>query len=279
MGYIYGLHLVDDHRIRYVGMTIKNPEERLRQHIRAAARTPSLPVYRWITKHSPEQISVTVLEEVADNLQLPEKEVEWITRLQTNKVGGDGLNCTKGGEFGSVWDHLSEEQKQRARDHCRKIQQKQTATPEARKSRSELSRKLIEEVNSRPDIREQKAERMSKLWADPVWREKQRIKQSDRMSKLQQDPEFIVRRDARVAAQWQNPEHVARISASAKKQWEDEDYKDSMRRAASSSMKKRLSTPEGREQHRINSWKGTHNKHHIPKNMYNPKCPFCSKDI
>ena len=101
---IYGLSCVCHPRsgIRYVGLTSQGLSKRMRNHFRDAFRVRNtqprvydLPLYRWIRKHSQENIIGTVLEVVSSKSELGPREVYWISKLGTNKA--PGLNIGAGG--------------------------------------------------------------------------------------------------------------------------------------------------------------------------------------
>lgn len=92
---IYALH-IGDRQYRYVGLTTLGPDARLAQH-RKSARQGRLdwPIYRWMRKHGPDVVEVTVLEVVGRPQELDAREVFWIAEL--TQQGCDLLNCTAGG--------------------------------------------------------------------------------------------------------------------------------------------------------------------------------------
>lgn len=95
IGVVYGIH-VGDMRIRYVGITTRTAEERLKQHLDCALkRRINLPLMRWLRKHT--DVQVTVLEKHNTVEALKAAEIRLIIELRTRTEFG-GLNCTDGGD-------------------------------------------------------------------------------------------------------------------------------------------------------------------------------------
>jgi len=94
--YIYGLHLKESTRIRYVGQTV-NPSLRLTRHKTDAlhdSRHAHFPVYRWIRKHGPNRIQMTILE-VTSLDEVDKAERAWIAKFR--QEGTRLLNISEGG--------------------------------------------------------------------------------------------------------------------------------------------------------------------------------------
>lgn len=101
IGTVYGLSCAchPEAGIRYVGQTIRPPGERMKEHLKSSRLDPIYPVRHWIRKHSPENIRMAVLEEVADLALLNAAEQRWIDTLRTfTDWGQGGLNRTRGGD-------------------------------------------------------------------------------------------------------------------------------------------------------------------------------------
>jgi hypothetical protein len=85
MGVIYGLH-GPDNEIRYVGMTTRTLNDRLRSHKDSARKMLFTPLYEWMREIGVANIEGVVLETVTDDpLVLNEREQYWI-----DKFGGIG---------------------------------------------------------------------------------------------------------------------------------------------------------------------------------------------
>jgi group I intron endonuclease len=93
---IYGLSLVTDPTIRYVGLTSVSFAKRFAAHKRNASSGKQLPVYGWMRKHGISNVRLTVLEEISDFSLLNKSEIFWIQALNTEVAFG-GLNCSPGG--------------------------------------------------------------------------------------------------------------------------------------------------------------------------------------
>lgn len=95
-GYIiYGLSL-DGYAIRYVGLTAKSAEHRLRGHQGCARSGINLPLYRWMRKYGPENVQTRVLGYTASIEDLYLAERWWIAELR--EAGYHLLNLTDGGD-------------------------------------------------------------------------------------------------------------------------------------------------------------------------------------
>lgn len=100
MGIIYGFYCEcagcgDDHKIRYVGQTVRPLEKRTDEHFKDRRTTA---FYDWKVKHGTRHIRSVVLEEKVPRAELDERETHWISELRTF-TGDDngGLNLTRGG--------------------------------------------------------------------------------------------------------------------------------------------------------------------------------------
>lgn len=87
---VYGLCRKSDPTIRYIGITTRNIDKRLRQHALAAKNGKDLPVYRWWRKH--DDITYVIIHKV-DNLNE-------LFKLERDEIASRDnlLNCTAGGE-------------------------------------------------------------------------------------------------------------------------------------------------------------------------------------
>lgn len=129
---IYGLH-IGDHRYRYIGLTCKGAEHRLKSHKRDAKNHMHLPVYRWMVKHGKDTIQVTVLETSSDYETLKTREIFWIADFR--EKGFDLLNLTDGGEGRRM--KLSDEHKAKISSFHKghKYNVGKTQTPESNEKR------------------------------------------------------------------------------------------------------------------------------------------------
>lgn len=97
---IYAYKKIDDNEIVYVGQTI-NPKYRRLQHEKYDPQNPNnreyyLPLSRGIRKYGAEAYEFIVLEEVADQNLLDEREKYWIDFYNTYR-DSDKYNLTPGG--------------------------------------------------------------------------------------------------------------------------------------------------------------------------------------
>lgn len=135
---IYGLFCGDencDKSIRYVGLTTKGAEYRLKAHLsEARTKQNKLPKSNWIRKHGEDNIKYVILDTAKTIEELKDKEVEWIKRMGTLVPGG--MNLTEGGDgvFGYVFpEEVKERFRERTREqferkHPRKILSDEDAT-------------------------------------------------------------------------------------------------------------------------------------------------------
>lgn len=94
-GVIYGLicKCHPQRGIRYVGQTSRDISQRMHEHRRDCKSGRRLPLYSWMRKHGPENITYEILEDVSDCLN--EREIYWIAKMDTK---AHGLNMTSGGD-------------------------------------------------------------------------------------------------------------------------------------------------------------------------------------
>lgn len=105
MGYIYKIINDVDHKI-YVGQTINSIKYRWWHHL-YKGRNPNkpetdYPLYRAMRKYGESHFSISIIEEVNDDL-LNEREIYWIKQL--NSITPYGYNCSFGGEGETKFDH------------------------------------------------------------------------------------------------------------------------------------------------------------------------------
>lgn len=130
---IYGLSV--DGVVRYVGLTTKGPEVRLRAHNHQAKAGSKYPVHRWMRKHGDKVVQVVL--EVCNKDNIHTREIHWIAKLGTH-VSRGGLNVTLGGE-GTLGKVVSEETRRKLSEHRRN--NPITITPELRLKLSEAGAK------------------------------------------------------------------------------------------------------------------------------------------
>lgn len=94
-GLIYGVRLRSESYYRYVGLTTKTSQVRLRQHWKVAASGRKTPFYDWLRKQDRDNVIVDHLD-WADGLdELGEAEIAWIALLRHE--GQPLLNIADGG--------------------------------------------------------------------------------------------------------------------------------------------------------------------------------------
>lgn len=97
---IYGLscRCHPDSGVRYVGQTRVDLKARMSGHFNEAKRLDR-PIHRWIRKHGSSNVVSVVLEHVESADLLDEREIHWITTLDTFAgTNPRGLNRTTGGQ-------------------------------------------------------------------------------------------------------------------------------------------------------------------------------------
>jgi group I intron endonuclease len=121
-GIIYCFHCIPTGK-KYIGMTQKTLNHRVKQHINNTKRDykVSKKFYNSIKKYGIENFIIGIIEECNINL-LSEKEKFYIEKYDTYK---NGLNSTLGGEGVSGWKHTKE-----TKDKIKKSRKKQIITEE-----------------------------------------------------------------------------------------------------------------------------------------------------
>lgn len=94
---IYGLKLLNDDKIRYIGKTKIDLIKRLNQHLYFSARTGNNHKNYWINKNK-SNIDIVLIEDNIGDLEINEKEKLYVklfktfgARLVNSTIGGDGL--------------------------------------------------------------------------------------------------------------------------------------------------------------------------------------------
>jgi group I intron endonuclease len=105
MGSIYRIINLKNGK-NYIGMTINNPYERFKEHIRSSKRGDGYYLHNSIRKHGRENFLFGIIvDNIPDHL-LPIFEKYWI---QYYKSFGNGYNLTEGGEFGKIEPEIRKE--------------------------------------------------------------------------------------------------------------------------------------------------------------------------
>lgn len=94
-GVIYGIRLGSEFVYRYVGLTTKSPEIRLRQHLKIARSGRKTPFYDWLRAHHGAEFDVDLLDCVEGLDDLGREEIFWIRLLRQD--GHPLLNLSQGG--------------------------------------------------------------------------------------------------------------------------------------------------------------------------------------
>jgi hypothetical protein len=94
-GVIYGVRLQSGFVYRYVGLTTRSVEFRLRQHVKVARSGRKTPFYDWLRVHDGDGIVADELDRVEGLEELGQAEIVWIESLR--REGHPLLNLSKGG--------------------------------------------------------------------------------------------------------------------------------------------------------------------------------------
>ena len=102
-GVIYGVRLRSEVVYRYVGLTTKSVEIRLRQHVKVARSGRKTPFYDWLRVHDGDDIVADQLGRVEGLEELGQAEIVWIESLRCE--GHPLLNLSQGGlgPMGIAW--------------------------------------------------------------------------------------------------------------------------------------------------------------------------------
>ena len=94
-GAIYGVRLRSEFVYRYVGLTTKSVEFRLRQHVKVARSGRKTPFSDWLRVHDGDDIVADELDRVGALEELGQAEIAWIELLR--QEGHPLLNLSQGG--------------------------------------------------------------------------------------------------------------------------------------------------------------------------------------
>ncbi|MFD3591600.1 NUMOD3 domain-containing DNA-binding protein [Nocardia sp. NPDC058640] len=102
-GVIYGVRLRAEFDYRYIGLTTKSENVRLRQHFQVARTGRKTPFYDWLRKQNRDDVTADVLDWVYGLNNLGRAEIDWIAYLR--REGQPLLNLADGGlgPNGVVW--------------------------------------------------------------------------------------------------------------------------------------------------------------------------------
>lgn len=111
-GVIYGVRLRSEFVYRYVGLTIKSVEIRLRQHVKVARSGRKTPFYDWLRVHDGDDIVADELDRVEGLEALGQAEIAWIELLRRERH--PLLNLSQGG-LGPIGIEWTAEMREAAR--------------------------------------------------------------------------------------------------------------------------------------------------------------------
>lgn len=94
-GLIYGVRLRSEFDYRYVGLTTKSIEIRLKQHFKVARSGRKTPFYDWLRAHDRGDVIADELDWVEGLEELGRAEIAWIELLR--REGHPLLNLSQGG--------------------------------------------------------------------------------------------------------------------------------------------------------------------------------------
>ena len=94
-GVIYGVRLRSSVVYRYVGLTTRTAETRLRQHVKVARSGRKTPFYDWLRVHDGDDTVADELDRVVGLEELGQAEIFWIASLR--RAGHPLLNPSQGG--------------------------------------------------------------------------------------------------------------------------------------------------------------------------------------
>ncbi|MEU4647955.1 NUMOD3 domain-containing DNA-binding protein [Nocardia fluminea] len=102
-GVIYGVRLRAEFDYRYIGLTTKSEQARLRQHFKVAGAGRKTPFYDWLRKQDRDDVVADVLDWVYGLKNLGRAEIDWIAYLR--REGQSLLNLADGGlgPTGVIW--------------------------------------------------------------------------------------------------------------------------------------------------------------------------------
>lgn len=93
-GFIYGVRLRSEFDYRYVGLTTKSVEIRLKQHFKIARSGRKTPLYDWLRTHDLDDVIADELDSVKGIEELGQAEIDWIELLR--RYGHPLLNLSQG---------------------------------------------------------------------------------------------------------------------------------------------------------------------------------------
>lgn len=103
MGYIYCITNVINNK-QYVGKCVTSIEQRFKEHCADSKRRKleNRPLYKAFNKYGIDNFKLSLLETVEDLNLLSEREIFWISELDTRN---NGYNATYGGDGRLLYDH------------------------------------------------------------------------------------------------------------------------------------------------------------------------------
>jgi Homeodomain-like domain len=152
----------------YIGITIRTPEQRLREHVLRSEKCDRLPVYRAIRKHGAP--TLTVLESGIKSRNALLALEKWAI-ASFNTHGAGGYNASPGGENASAWLEFADEERLAI---WRKAQREKLAAHYAIPENKEALLKRLAVQNADPEIQARRIAGIRRATSDPEWLRKTR---------------------------------------------------------------------------------------------------------
>lgn len=166
---VYGLKMDDDEKIRYIGITSKNIQVRINEHLKDLSRT-NVKTHKknWIVScmNLGKQIGYIILEDNLTQEEAFKKEIEYIKLFKS--FGANLVNGTLGGDGVRVTNDVRMKFKQRKGfRHTKETREKMSIMRKGKKLSDETKRRMSESqkrAGNKPiitdEIRKKKSERM-----------------------------------------------------------------------------------------------------------------------
>ena len=241
-GVVYGIRLRASWEYRYIGLTGKTVEERLRKHFQVATSGRKTPFYDWLRKQNRDEVIADVLNWVDRREELGQAEIDWIAYLR--REGHPLLNLSDGG-LGPTGVEWTAEMREAAR-----------ARSTGRKGLSRFG-------EAAPFFGHKHTEVQRLKWS------------ADRRGKGvgQDNPNFGRFGD-------QHPSYGHTMSAEARKKLSEQRRgtgNPNYGRTASAETRAKMSAArKGRPM--PSSCRSAHTRHHTNKGVYKPECQHCRQD-
>lgn len=210
----------------YIGVTVKDPGERLKEHVRASKRESSYAIHRAIRKYGSDNCVLRTLL-IGDIEFCKKMEIEAIREYET--LLPNGYNSTSGGDgFYGLSQEVIDRRSESIRDVYKDPEKlaERRAFLDALRNDEEIESRRIESTRAyHRENRQELADRLAALKMRPGFEENRKSKLAIALS----DEDYRRKNGERARIENNKPHVKKKISESSKARWQDPGHREKVK--------------------------------------------------